>query len=196
MMVNLEKVQEWITLFIESLCGKQAYLDRLDSFIGDGDHGMNMAHGAVALRRTFEQDPPQSVEELLRRTGMTLISNVGGTAGALYGSAFLEMAKASQTSDDLGKILEAGLGGIQKIGKAEASEKTMVDVWLPVIAAVETKQLTAEKIEAAVASTKDIQATKGRASYLGAGSHGHVDPGAASSGYLFQAMMDGGVYDG
>ena len=53
MMVNLEKVQEWITLFIESLCGKQAYLDRLDSFIGDGDHGMNMAHGANALRKSL-----------------------------------------------------------------------------------------------------------------------------------------------
>lgn len=195
-MVNLEKMQEWITLFIESLCGKQAYLDRLDSFIGDGDHGMNMAQGANALRKSLAKQPPQSVEEVLRRTGKTFISEVGGTAGALYGSAFLEMAKASQTSSDLGTILAAGLNGIQKLGEAEEHEKTMVDVWLPVIAAVKTKQLTTEKIEDAVASTKDIRATKGRASYLGEASHGHIDPGAASSGYLFLAMMDGGVYDG
>jgi len=194
-MLDLEKMQKWIALFIEMLVEKEGSLDRLDSFIGDGDHGMNMCHGAVALRRTLEKEPSKSVKELLHRTGMVLVNSVGGTAGALYGAAFLGMAKASETSDDLGTILAAGLAGIQKIGKAETREKTMVDVWVPVIESVKAKKLTKEIIADAVLGTKNIQATKGRASYLGAGSHGHVDPGAVSSGLLFQSMMEAGVYD-
>ncbi len=105
------------------------------------------------------------------------------------------MAKASQDSTDLATLLEAGLDGIQKRGKAEAGEKTMVDEWVPVVEAVKAKNLTTDLIEDSVQKTKEMKATKGRASYLGERSVGHIDPGAMSSSYLFKTMMEAGVYD-
>ena len=93
-------------------------------------------------------------------------------------------------------MLAAGLDGIQKRGKAEAGEKTMVDEWVPVVEAVKNNSLTTETIEEAVEKTKDMKATKGRASYLGDRSIGHLDPGAMSSSLLFKTMLEAGVYDG
>ena len=103
------------------------------------------------------------------------------------------MAKEASATDDLGEILQAGLDSIEKRGKAVAGEKTMIDTWVPVIEAIKTNELTTEVIDSAVNATKDMKATKGRASYLGERSIGHIDPGAASSGYLFETMMEAGV---
>jgi dihydroxyacetone kinase-like protein len=124
---------------------------------------------------------------------MTLISKVGGASGPLYGSAFMGMTKASMKSEDIVEILEAGLADIQKRGKAEVGEKTMVDVWAPTIEALKNNELTIEKVQSFAENTKDIKATKGRASYLGERSIGHIDPGSMSSSYLFEAMIEVGV---
>lgn len=193
-MLTKETTKKWLELFIEQILENKAYLSDLDTAIGDGDHGNNLARGANALTEALEIKNPETLTDLLKTTGMTLVSKVGGASGPLLGSAFISMAKASQDSDDLATVLQAGLEGIQKRGKAVAGEKTMVDEWIPVIEAVKSKNLTTALIEETVEKTKDMKATKGRASYLGERSIGHIDPGAMSSSYLFKTMVEAGVY--
>ncbi|AEB28861.1 PTS-dependent dihydroxyacetone kinase, ADP-binding subunit DhaL [Carnobacterium sp. 17-4] len=194
-MLTQETAKKWIDLFIEQILENKDYLSELDTAIGDGDHGNNLARGANALTEALQTKNPETLPDLLKVTGMTLVSKVGGASGPLLGSAFINMAKASQDSDDLATVLEAGLEGIQKRGKAVAGEKTMVDEWIPVVEAVKSKTLTSSFIDETVEKTIDMKATKGRASYLGARSIGHIDPGAMSSSYLFKTMMKAGVYD-
>ena len=193
-MVSVENTKKWLSLFITQLIENKQYLSELDTVIGDGDHGNNMARGATALNEALDSKNPEDIPSLLKLIGMTLVSKVGGASGPLYGSAFISMAKASQESTDLSVLLEAGLDGIQKRGKATAGEKTMVDEWIPVVKAVKEKNLTIDLIEDSVQKTKDMKATKGRASYLGDRSIGHIDPGAMSSSYLFKTMIEAGVY--
>ncbi|EDP67636.1 hypothetical protein CAT7_04334 [Carnobacterium sp. AT7] len=193
-MLTKETTKKWLELFIAQILENKAYLSDLDTAIGDGDHGNNLARGANALTEALETKNPETLTDLLKTTGMTLVSKVGGASGPLLGSAFISMAKASQDSDDLATVLQAGLEGIQKRGKAVAGEKTMVDEWIPVIEAVKSTNLTVDLIEEAVEKTKDMKATKGRASYLGERSIGHIDPGAMSSSYLFKTMVEAGVY--
>ena len=100
------------------------------------------------------------------------------------------MMKAEQAGQDLAGVLEAGLEMIKKRGHAQAGEKTMVDVWHPVVEAVKQGQLTIDVIDQAVLSTKEVAATKGRASYVGERSIGHIDPGSYSSGLLFKALLE------
>ncbi|MEG0268208.1 MAG: dihydroxyacetone kinase subunit DhaL [Carnobacterium sp.] len=194
-MVSVENTKKWLSLFAAQLIEKKNYLSELDTVIGDGDHGNNMARGATALNEALDSKNPEDVPSLLKLIGMTLVSKVGGASGPLYGSAFISMAKASQESTELSVLLEAGLDGIQKRGKATAGEKTMVDEWIPVVEAVKENKLTVDLIEENVQKTKDMKATKGRASYLGDRSIGHIDPGAMSSSYLFKTMIEAGVYN-
>ena len=121
---------------------------------------------------------------------MQLISKVGGASGPLYGSAFMGMAKAEKDGKDLSEVIQAGLDMIQKRGKAVPGEKTMVDVWSGIPASLQAGDLTREKIGSLVEATKDLKATKGRASYVGERSIGHIDPGSASSGLLFEALLE------
>ncbi len=194
-MLNQETAKKWLELFIEQLLENKAYLSELDTAIGDGDHGNNLARGANALAEVLQTKEFETLTDLLKTTGMTLVSKVGGASGPLLGSAFISMAKASQDSDDLATVLEAGLEGIQKRGKAAAGEKTMVDEWIPVVDAVKANKLTVALIDETLEKTKNMKATKGRASYLGDRSIGHIDPGAMSSNYLFKTMIEAGVYD-
>lgn len=99
------------------------------------------------------------------------------------------MAKASSKTDDLSELLEAALAGIKKRGGATAGDKTMVDVWEKVLPTIKDGSISEDGIEEAVEATKDMQAKKGRASYLGERSIGHLDPGAVSSGYLFNSLL-------
>ncbi|MDN6626998.1 MAG: dihydroxyacetone kinase subunit L [Pisciglobus halotolerans] len=194
-MTKVETAKKWLELFADQLKENKVYLSELDTAIGDGDHGNNMARGAEALKEKITDKDYTELTDLLKDTGMTLVSKVGGASGPLYGSAFIEMAKTVQKNPDLplADLLEAGLEGIQKRGKAEQGEKTMVDEWIPVIQDVKNGELTEEKIDQHIEDTKPIKASKGRASYLGDRSIGHIDPGAASSGILFKTMLKAGV---
>ena len=196
-MLSIESVNNWMDLFIEQLLENKVYLSELDTAIGDGDHGNNLARGAAALKEKLAEKEYDALTDLLKDIGMVFVSKIGGASGPLYGSAFISMAKASKDNDelDLAELLEAGLDGIQKRGKAEAGEKTMVDEWIPVVEAVKNKTLTTDVIEEALAKTEPMKATKGRASYLGDRSIGHLDPGAMSSSYLFKTMLEAGVYN-
>ncbi|HFU3729507.1 TPA: dihydroxyacetone kinase subunit DhaL [Streptococcus suis] len=183
----------WMETFNKKIQENKDYLSELDSPIGDGDHGGNMARGMAAVMQELTEKDYESADQVFKVVAMQLLSKVGGASGPLYGSAFMGITKANQAGADLADTLQAGLDMIQKRGKAELGEKTMVDVWVPVIAALRENQLSVELIHEAVQATKDIVATKGRASYVGERSIGHIDPGSFSSGLLFEAMLEVGL---
>jgi dihydroxyacetone kinase-like protein len=181
-------------------------LTELDSAIGDGDHGANMSRGfdAVAMRAGELGD--LAAGPALQRLGMTLVTSVGGASGPLYGSLFMAMGKAladrPPDADALVAALGEGIAAVQKRGKAEGGEKTLLDVLIPVHSALQAGlaaddrapgPLAARARAAArqgLAATRDLQATKGRAAYLGARSVGHLDPGAQSSCLLVVTLAD------
>jgi len=190
--MDLLKVKKWISNFNNKINDNKDYLSQLDTPIGDGDHGGNMARGMAAVVAELESKEFESSQDLFKMVAMQLLSKVGGASGPLYGSAFMGMAKADQNLP-LAEILSEGLAMIQKRGKAEVGEKTMVDMWSPVVDALKAGNLSQEVIDQALEATKDIKATKGRASYVGERSVGHIDPGACSSSLLFKAMLEAEV---
>lgn len=193
--ITVKEIQEWLIKFTKEINENKSYLSDLDTPIGDGDHGNNMGRGVSAFEDAFKKEEPTTISDTFKVLSMAMISKVGGASGPLYGSAFMNMMKATKDVDvinsqeQLGKIIEEGTNGIQARGKAEAEDKTMLDVWLPVTEALKNNQLTADVIENAKEHTKNLVAKKGRASYLGERAIGHIDPGAASSAILFQTLL-------
>ncbi|MBM7689859.1 dihydroxyacetone kinase subunit L [Enterococcus ureilyticus] len=194
-MFTVDNSKKALQLFKEKIDQNKDYLSELDTPIGDGDHGNNMARGMEAVSESLQNKETASVQDVFKLTAMALISKVGGASGPLYGTAMMEMAKAAATTSDVLPILEAGLAGIEKRGNSQPGEKTMLDEWAPALAAIKENKLTEATLESAVEATKDIVATKGRASYVGERSIGHIDPGAMSSMYFFQSLMEAGVID-
>lgn len=184
----------WMANFDAKIRANQVYLTELDTPIGDGDHGNNMARGMTAVMAALKAAPPADATAAFKTIAMQLVTKVGGASGSLYGSAFLAIAKDYQAGMPVGQWLQLGLTAIQQRGKAEVGEKTLVDVWARVIPLVAAGTLTTAAIQAAVTATKDIKATKGRAAYVGERSIGHIDPGSYSSGLLFEAMLEAGVH--
>lgn len=182
------------------------YLSELDAAIGDGDHGINMNKGFNAVKEKLRGDNGNDIGDILKKTGMALVSNVGGASGPLYGTAFMKAAvevngKADLDIEDFIKILEAALGGVKMRGKAERGEKTMIDAIAPAIDAMkEALKAGLKPIDILKASkdaaiqgveyTKSIIATKGRASYLGQRSIGHQDAGATSSYLILNTVYE------
>lgn len=187
--LTVNNLVEWMNNFATKIEQNKQYLSDLDTAIGDGDHGFNMSRGMSAVSQKLST-MPDSITDAFKQIAMTLISTVGGASGPLYGTAFLEMAKKSSSTSDIGELLEAALTGIKKRGGAVSGDKTMVDVWTELVPEVKDRSLTAAKIDEAVAHTKEMVAKKGRASYLGERSKGHIDPGSQSSGYLFKALLE------
>lgn len=194
--VTVKEIQEWLMEFTKEINENKSYLSDLDTPIGDGDHGNDMGRGVSAFEDAFKKEEPTTINDTFKVLSMAMISKVGGASGPLYGSAFMNMMKATKDVDvinsqeQLGEIIEEGTNGIQARGKAEAEDKTMLDVWLPVTEALKNNQLTADVIENAKEHTKNLVEKKGRASYLGERAIGHIDPGAASSAILFQTLLD------
>ncbi len=191
---TMETIEAWLDRFTEVIEQNKQVLSDLDTPIGDGDHGNNMARGVKAYQEEKEKKAPESIADVFKTMAMAMISKVGGASGPLYGSAFMAMAQASKAYEtldtaELAAVLEAGALGIKKRGKAELEEKTMLDVWWPCVEELKENQLTEEKITAYVHHTKELVAKKGRASYLGERAIGHIDPGAQSSGYLFETLI-------
>ncbi|HSL86128.1 MAG TPA: dihydroxyacetone kinase subunit DhaL [Bacteroidales bacterium] len=205
-MANTEKVKEVILAIAEMIEEKKLYLTQLDAAIGDGDHGLNMAKGFRAAKEKLESTALETPSDILKAVGMALISKVGGAAGPLYGTAFLNASKtvAGKTDldkNDLKEMLEAALDGVKSRGKATVGEKTMVDAIEPALEALKkaiaegasTKEAMDQAVTAAeegVAYTKTIIAKKGRASYLGERSIGHEDPGAMSSYMILKTIAE------
>ena len=188
--MDAELAKKWMLLFNEKIQANKDYLSELDTPIGDGDHGGNMARGMAAVVENLEGKDFTNSAEVFQVVSMQLLSKVGGASGPLYGSAFMGIMKAEKEGTSLVDAVQAGLDMIQKRGKASVGEKTMVDVWAGVVEAIRREELTKETIRALVESTKDMKAMKGRASYVGERSIGHIDPGSYSSGLLFEALLE------
>lgn len=194
----------WIRRFRDSISEKRDWLTELDSAIGDADHGANMSRGMDAVIAKIDSGVPDTVDDLLKTVGMTLVSSVGGASGPLYGTLFLRMGMVAGPATELdaaalGAALRGGLDGIVARGKAEAGDKTMFDAMAPAVDAFDAALAAGADLEAATAAaaqaaaagrdaTEPLVARKGRASYLGERSAGHLDPGAASTTLLFETL--------
>lgn len=190
MKIDLTQATKWINLFVEKLEQNSAELNELDTAIGDGDHGTNMDRGAKAVAEALAKKAPTDLADLFKTTAFAMIQKVGGASGPLYGTAFLDMSKAAKDDDDLANLVQIGVDGIKRRGQSDINMKTMIDVWQPVANDLKAGSLTVEQVQAALNSTKDMVATKGRASYLEEKSVGHLDPGSQSSAYLFESLVE------
>jgi len=197
MSVNTDKVRSIIGDIAKVIEVNKQNLSDLDQAIGDGDHGFNMARGFDVVMQKLRDNPGADIGEVLKTVAIALISNVGGASGPLYGSLFLKASGAAKglTEMDLAgfvPVIREGILGVQARGKAELGDKTMIDVLIPALESLEKDSaaglsckeafVNAEKVAAyCMEKTRDIIAKKGRASYLGERSIGHIDPGATSS---------------
>jgi phosphoenolpyruvate---glycerone phosphotransferase subunit DhaL len=204
--ISYSEVRNWITSFVSVVADNKEYLTKLDSAIGDGDHGINMDRGMQAVAGKLDGLADEDVGNLLKTVGMTLVSTVGGAGGPLYGTLFLQMGmatagKAQLEPEDWKAALEAGLQGVQNRGKAEPGDKTMVDALTPARDALDAAlaegadfpdalRRSAAAAEEGMKATVPLVAKKGRASYLGERSAGHQDPGATSSYMLLKTAAD------
>lgn len=195
-MTDKAKVIEILKKITARIDKEAAFLTELDAAIGDNDHGVNLARGFHKVEEKLPDLEAKDIGTILKQSGMALVSAVGGSAGPLYGQAFMNAGKVMAGKeelelDDYIKILEESVAGIQLRGKAVKGEKTMLDALIPALEAMKAKKEeggdTKAVMDAGVAAawegveyTKGIIATKGRASYLGERSIGHQDPGATS----------------
>ncbi|KAA0111018.1 dihydroxyacetone kinase subunit L [Mycolicibacterium sp. P9-22] len=192
----------WLREFARLIAENAQYLSDLDAAVGDADHGINMERGMTAVIAALDEEPPADLPALFKKVGMTLVSSVGGASGPLYGTLFLRMAPAfgadAAGAAEFAKALRAGVDGVVARGRAEAGDKTMFDALAPALDALDgalaagTDLAPALQQAAAAAdggrdATESMVARKGRASYLGQRSVGHIDPGATSSAMLISA---------
>jgi len=201
--INTETVLRWLQNCAETYQQHKDELTQLDAAIGDADHGANMSRGFTAVQGKLAELKGKDIGTIFKTVAMTLISTVGGASGPLYGTLFLQAAsgatgKTELTHQELFTALSAGLHGLMNRGKAVVGEKTMVDVLVPALESfkpLEQDSLAAALDRAVAAAKKGADSTiplvarKGRASYLGERSAGHLDPGAASSVLLLEALQ-------
>jgi dihydroxyacetone kinase-like protein len=200
--ITSKEVRDWIRGYAGEIAEHRVELVKLDTAIGDGDHGTNMDRGMREAVEKLDGTEGDDIGALLKTVGMTLVSSVGGAAGPLYGTLFLEMGKAAAGQEELDlagwtAALEAGVKGVQARGKAEPDDKTMVDALLPAVDALRAAaddgaalddglRRSADAAAEGMRATVPLEARRGRASYLGPRSAGHQDPGATSSQLLLE----------
>ena len=206
MSISRDLVDDWIRAVASAMALNKDHLTQLDSPIGDGDHGANMDRGFQAVVSKLPAVVAADIGSIFKTVGMTLVSTVGGAAGPLYGTFFLQLAAATagKTQLDLSDwvaALQAGVGGVIMRGKASLGDKTMVDALIPALDALKVAaadgasfpialRQSAEAAEQGMLGTIPLVARKGRASYLGERSAGHQDPGATSSHLLLKAAAE------
>ncbi|MDJ0754815.1 MAG: dihydroxyacetone kinase subunit DhaL [Ardenticatenaceae bacterium] len=205
MSVSKEQIVSWLKATADVMSENKTYLTELDSAIGDADHGINMNRGFSKVLEKLPTIEDSDIGNILKTTGMTLISTVGGASGPLYGTFFMRagMALASKetlSNDDVYTMLNTGMEGVISRGRASVGDKTMIDAMMPAMAAFKNTLdnggdlLAAMKacVQGAEQGMKDtipLQAKKGRASYLGERSIGHQDPGATSSFLMLNMLL-------
>jgi dihydroxyacetone kinase-like protein len=197
--IDRDATLDWMRRFAGEMGEHRQELVRLDTAIGDGDHGTNMDRGMRAAIERLDAAEQANPGAVLKTVAMALVSKVGGAAGPLYGTLFLQMSTALGDSEPVdlegwAAAWRKGLEGVQARGKAELGDKTMVDALSPAVEALEQAgdlegglRAAAEAAEEGMKATVPLVARKGRASYLGERSAGHQDPGATSVTYLFQS---------
>lgn len=207
MTIPKSAIVRWLEKSAAVVIENKAYLTQLDSDIGDADHGINMTRGFNKVMEKLPSVADTDIGNILKTTGMTLISSVGGASGPLYGTFYMRCgqataAKEELNGDDLQRMLQAGIDGILQRGRAQLGDKTMVDAWLPAMEAIKETlasgeddttvilQAAVEAAEQGMKNTIPLQAKKGRASYLGERSIGHQDPGATSTHMILNALYE------
>lgn len=201
-----EIIVEIINEVADEICKNKDYLTDLDRKIGDGDHGVNLSRGFVKIKAESNSYLKMNYSEIFNKISMTLISNVGGASGALYGTAFMKIGMAIRKKKEISffdfpEILKEGIEGIKMRGKSDINEKTMLDTLVPFYNYLEKNikkegkiyVILSEALEKAKEgrdSTIDMIAKKGRASYLKERSIGHLDPGAASSYMVLKTIVE------
>ena len=204
--MNTKKLLEIMKAISEKIEEEKDTLTELDNAIGDGDHGINMARGAKAVVEKIPLLITKDSGAIFKGIGMAIVSSVGGASGALYGTAFMKAGdvlkgKMELSPEDFLAAFSASVTGIKTRGKSTIGEKTMLDALCPaeraMREAIQAKKslkdallAAADEAEKGAERTKDLIATKGRASYLGERSLGHRDPGAVSSSFMLRAMAD------
>lgn len=204
--MKADKVVDIILKIGEVIEENKLYLTELDAVIGDGDHGLNLSKGFRAVKEKLSLINSDDISEVLKTTGMALVSSVGGASGPLYGTAFMKASMAVKDKEEIDInyfciMMEEALNGIKIRGKSNIGEKTMIDAIEPALnkLKIDIKNnldtitcLNNLYIEAknGAQGTKDIVATKGRASYLGDRSIGHQDAGATSSYLIFKTIYE------
>jgi len=173
-------------------------LTALDQAIGDGDHGLNMRRGALAIQARLDELAGQPLNDALRTMGMTCMSTIGGSSGPVFGTLMVTLAKelpSAPTAAELARAIDAGVKALTRLGKAEVGQKTLLDVLAPVqqLLAAGGADLPARVRQCAIDSsnaTAQMDAIKGRASFLGDRALGHVDPGSRSMALIIGAVCD------
>ena len=205
MSLSRTQIVNWLTRCGDIFSTESEYLTGLDREIGDADHGLNMNRGFSKVVEKLPAIADKDIGFILKNTGMTLLSSVGGASGPLFGTFFIRAAQATQarqslTLEELYQMFRDGADGVISRGKAEPGDKTMCDVWVPVVESLRQSseqnlsvpvalEAASSIAESAAQSTITMQARKGRASYLGERSIGHQDPGATSVGELARQML-------
>jgi dihydroxyacetone kinase-like protein len=200
--ISSTEVRDWIQAYAAEVAEHRAELVKLDTAIGDGDHGTNRDRGMRKAVEKLDDVEGDDIGALLKAVGMALVSSVGGAAGPLYGTLFLQMGTAAAGRDEVDlagwtEMLEAGVTGVQARGKAEPGDKTMLDALIPALDALRSAaddgadlhdalRRSADAAAEGMRATTPLEARKGRASYLGPRSVGHQDPGATSSQLLLE----------
>lgn len=201
MSLEPETLKSLVRAAAEQVIACTAELTALDQAIGDGDHGANMKRGFEAVLEKLDAIGAQPPAEALKTIGKTLVMTVGGASGPLFGSFFIAagdaLSHSRQLPDDLAEVFACGVGAVSARGRSQAGEKTMLDVLVPVLETLKAEAGNPDLIKRvrtaaseAAARTAPMLATKGRASFLGARSVGHVDPGAQSSCVLLHAVCN------
>lgn len=203
--VDIDLARAWVQAIAVAMDDEKDHLTRLDSAIGDADHGVNMHRGFSAAVAALDGAAPETVGAVLSAVGGRLISVVGGASGPLYGSTFRAVGKALDAPEAdpalFASALAAGLRSVQRLGAAAPGDKTMIDAYAPALAAFErasasgadfgsAARAAADAAEEGMRATTPMQARKGRASYLGPRSIGHQDPGATSTALIFRALAE------
>jgi dihydroxyacetone kinase-like protein len=197
-------LRTWIESFANVVLRERDRLDELDSAIGDGEHGSNLAQGMSAVLTLLRDSEFTDLREMFDAIGMTIVNSVGGASGALYGTLFLRFSDAGDGRQelDLGILTAAfasGMAGMMELGRTKAGDKTMLDAIHPAVEALSSARdgslaLALERAAQAATQGRDATAAmlarRGRGSYLGDRSLGHVDAGATSMAALFQALSD------
>ncbi|WGE88779.1 dihydroxyacetone kinase subunit DhaL [Actinobacillus arthritidis] len=205
MAISKQQILQWLENCNQVMSEQRDFLTQLDTEIGDGDHGLNMQRGFSKALEKVATVSDKDIGTILKTVGMTLLSQVGGASGPLYGTLFIKGSQVANgkerlTFEELVSVFKAGVEGIIARGRAELDDKTMCDVWLPLLdelAQADHSQTESvllnqavEKAEIFANATVPMMAKKGRASYLGERSIGHADPGATSSYYLIKALAE------
>ncbi|QQU55897.1 dihydroxyacetone kinase subunit DhaL [Serratia liquefaciens] len=206
MALTKQQVVDWLMRCGEVFTQQRDFLTRLDTEIGDADHGLNMNRGFNKVVEKLPSVADKDIGFILKNTGMTLLSSVGGASGPLFGTFFIRAAQAANAKQsldlaELHQLMQGGVDGVVMRGKAEPGDKTMCDAWWAVVDSLgqsveqqlgvaEALQRASERAEQAVESTITMQARKGRASYLGERSIGHQDPGATSVMLMMKTLAE------